>query len=81
LLVDEIIRLVKQAEGDVGDYWWRTGFDKFPVVFIARRRLAAKVSNVLGSLESLSHCGRSRAPKVVAVVVQQFFETGASDTR
>ena len=46
LLIQEVVGLVDQAEGDVGDDLGGAGFHKLPIVFIGNMRLFAELPHI-----------------------------------
>jgi len=46
LLIDQVIGLADQADGDVGDSFWWAGLDKLAVIIVALRCFAAKFADI-----------------------------------
>ncbi len=81
LLVEEVISLVDQADGDVCDHLWRAGLDEFAVEIEGLRRLSSEPAHELCLLGVLVPNRVLAHAKVIAVIGQKFFEAGPADTR
>src|ERR1700677_5046198 len=79
VLVDQIIGLVDEAEGDVRHHFGRAGVDKLAVVLVSQRRLTAKLPDILRFLALLVPNLQVAGAEIVFVVVQQFLQAGAGD--
>jgi hypothetical protein len=78
-LVQEVIGLVDQAEGDIGDHFGRARFHELADVLVSERGLAGHLADVLSLFGVLVPQGQITDAQVVAVIAQQFFEAGAGD--
>jgi hypothetical protein len=81
LLVEQEIRLVNEADGNVGDHLRRAGFHKLAVKFKRMWSLAAQPSHELRLFGVLVPNDMVTHAKVVAIVGEQFFETRPAHAR
>ena len=81
LLIQQIIRLMNQADRDVRNHFVRTRLDEFAIQLKRLRRLAAQVANEQRFLRVLVPDSQVADSQVVAVVRQEFFQTGSADVR
>jgi len=77
LLVDQVISLVDEAEGDVGHDLRRASFYKLTVVFIGLGCFAPQLADVLCFLGVLVPDRKITRTELVFVVVEQFLQAGA----
>ena len=79
LLVEEVVGLVDQTDGDVGDGLRWTGFDELAVKFVALGLFAAKTADILCLARVLVPDRVVANSQEIAVVGEQFFETGTAN--
>lgn len=79
LPVNEIVGLVDETEGDVGDGLRRARLDKLTIKLIGLRNLAAEPADVEGLAGVLVPLAVFADAEIIAIVVEKFFEAGASD--
>jgi len=79
VLVKEIVGLVKQAEGNVGDDFGGAGFDERLIGRIGRMGLISQGPDVACFLGFLFPEAELPDPEVVLIVDEQFLQTGAGD--
>lgn len=79
LLIDQVIRLVDQADCDVGNDLRRPGFEEFAKVLEGQRSLFAQAADVERFAGVFLPEGKVSGPQVVLVVVEQFLEAATSD--
>ena len=77
MLVEEIVGLVNEANGDVGDDFGRAGFDVGFVGLVGFVVLATEFADVEGFFVIFIPDAVTPCTEVVAVVFQEFFETGS----
>lgn len=79
LFVEEVVGLVDEAEGDVGnDFGW-AGFEEFAVGFVGFVCLATEVADVEGFWGVFVPDGVVADPEVIVVVFEEFFQGGPGD--
>lgn len=72
---------MNQADSDIRDHVGRTGFHKPAIVLEALRRFASESSNLLGLLRILFPLRQVAGAQVVAVIIEQLFQTGPRHVR
>jgi hypothetical protein len=79
LLVNEIIRLVDEADGDAGhDFRW-TRLHEFPVALVTLRLLPTQPADIECLTRVLAPERQVAGPQIVFVVIEQLLEAGAGD--
>jgi|GEM_PF-4557206 hypothetical protein len=79
LLVNQVIALMNEADGDIGHNGWRASFEKFPIVFKRLRCLASQLADVLGFLGVFVPLRQIAGAEVIAKIVESFFKTRPGD--
>lgn len=77
LLVEEIVGLVNEANGDVGNDFGRAGFDVGFVGLVGFVILASEFADVEGFFVVFFPDAVTSCAEVVAVVFEEFFEAGS----
>lgn len=77
LLVEKVVGLVNEANGDVGDDFGRAGFDVGFVGLVGFVFLAAEFADVEGFFVFFFPDTVASCAEVVAVVFEEFFEAGS----
>ena len=81
LLVNQVIGLMNQADGNVGDDFRRARIHELAVKLIGLRRFASELADILCFLGIFVPDLQVARAEVVFVVVQQFLEAGAAHVR
>ena len=78
LLIYEVIGLVDQADGNIGDHFGRAGFHERAVKLVGLRDFAPEPADIEGFLGVFVPFGVFAHAEVIAVIVEQFFEAGTA---
>ena len=76
LLVNQVIGLMNQADGNVGDGFRRAGFHEFAVKLVGLRHFASEPADILCFFGIFVPHFQVAGAEIVFVVIQQFLQAG-----